>query len=98
MHLDSEEISPMATITAECPRCQSVFYVDTDYPQRWLARYHPRAKPGETVTYPCPKHLLTEGDNGLAAGTCAGGESSTAGPRPRTVNGCPNLPAMEEVR
>jgi hypothetical protein len=66
------EFSPMATITARCPSCDRVFYVDTDFLEEWLALYAPRAEPGRTVRYPCPKHLVTEGDEGLPPETCAG--------------------------
>jgi hypothetical protein len=56
MHRQYAELSPMATITAECPRCDRVFYVDTETPQRWLARHAPGARPGETVRHPCSEH------------------------------------------
>jgi hypothetical protein len=58
MPLKAYELSPMATVTAECLRCNRVFYVDTDYPQEWLDQHAPRANPGETVSYPCPEHLV----------------------------------------
>jgi hypothetical protein len=57
MHWKYDRISSVATITAACPRCNAVFYIDTDYPQQWLAQYAPGLKPGETVRYPCRDHL-----------------------------------------
>jgi hypothetical protein len=58
MHQRFVGLSPMATVTAACPFCNRVFYVDTDDAQEWLARNAPGTRPGETVHYSCPEHLF----------------------------------------